>query len=72
LVKDILKTKPFAALIAKAQVIASMFHQAKKQYAVLCSKQEKPMAFVLAVITRWGTQYSLVKLVLKNKQALFA
>lgn len=30
------------------------------------------MAFVLFVITRWGSQYGLVVSVLKNKQALFA
>jgi hypothetical protein len=72
LIKDILKTEPFASTIAKAQTIVSTFHQAKKQYAILRTKQEKPMAFILSVIIRWGTQYGLALSVLKNKQALFA
>jgi hypothetical protein len=67
LVKDILESKPFADVIAKAQSIVTVFHRAKKQYAILWSKQEKAMAFVLSVITRWGSQYGLVVSVLKNK-----
>jgi hypothetical protein len=72
LIKDILETEPFATTIAKVQAIVSTFHRAKKQYAILRTKQAKPMAFVLSVIVRWGTQYGLVQSVLKNKQALFA
>jgi hypothetical protein len=72
LIKDILESKPFYDIITKAQTIVTTFYRAKKQYAILQTKQEKPMAFVLSVITRWGTQYGLVKSVLKNKLALFA
>jgi len=72
LIKDILKSEPFCDIIAKAQMIVSTFHRASKQYAILRSKQDKPTAFVLSVITRWGSQYSLVLSVLKNKQALFS
>jgi hypothetical protein len=52
LINDILKREPFASTIAKAQMIVSTFHHAKKQYTILRTKQEKPMAFVLSVITR--------------------
>jgi hypothetical protein len=72
LIKDILEREPFASTIAKAQLIVSTFHHAKKQYAILRTKQKKPMAFVLSVITRWGSLYGLIRSVLKNKQALFA
>jgi hypothetical protein len=41
LIKDILGCQPFADTIAKAQTIVSTFHQAKKQYAILRTKQEK-------------------------------
>jgi hypothetical protein len=72
LIKDILESQPFCDVITKAQTIVSSFHQAAKQYAILQTMQEKPRAFVLSVITRWGTQYGLVLSVLKNKQALFS
>jgi hypothetical protein len=72
LIKDVLESQPFCDIIAKAQMIVSTFHRAPKQYAILRSKQEKPTAFVLSVITRWGSQYGLVLSVLKNKQALFS
>jgi hypothetical protein len=71
LIKDILKTEPFARTIANAQIIVSTFHRAKKQYAILHAKQEKPMAFVLAVITRLGHTVWLDS-VSSYKQALFA
>jgi hypothetical protein len=71
LIKDILKSHPFCDIISKAQTIVAAFHRAPKQYAILRSKQVKQVAFVLSVITRWGTQYGLVLSVLKNKEALF-
>ena len=61
LIKEKLEIEPFATTIAEAQTIVSTLHRAKKQYAILRIKQEKPMAFVLAVLTHWGTQCDLVK-----------
>jgi hypothetical protein len=72
LIKDILESKLFSDTIAKAQLIVSTFYRAKKQYTILHTKQEKSIAFVLSVITRWGSQYGLTQSVLKNQQALFA
>lgn len=72
LIRDILKSQPFWDTITKAQAIVSAFHKANKQYAILRSKMAVPTAFVLSVITRWGSQYGLILSVLKNKQALFS
>jgi hypothetical protein len=55
-----------------AQTIVHAFHKAKKQYSILRSKQEKPQALLLSVITRWGTQFMLIISVLRCKSALFA
>jgi hypothetical protein len=52
LIKDILESKPFSDTIGKAQTIVTAFRQAKKQYAILRTKQEKAIAFVLSVMTR--------------------
>jgi hypothetical protein len=63
-------------VMAKAHTIVNSFHRSKKQYAILRSKQEKPQekpsALILAVITRWGTQFTLITSLLKCKSALFA
>jgi hypothetical protein len=52
----------------------SRFPQIKKQHAILREYQEEVYgerrAFILSVITRWGTQFHLVQSVLKNKDAL--
>lgn len=72
LIKDLLESAPFSDTITKAQTIVSAFRCAKKQYTILREKQEKAVAFVLSILTRWGTQYGLTQSVLKNKQALFA
>jgi hypothetical protein len=47
-------------------------HISDQKYAILRAKQEKAVAFVLSVLTRWGTQCGLTQSILKNKQALFA
>jgi len=60
-----------AAVMSKAHAIVTGFHQAKKQYAILQSKQEQAHALLLSVLTRWGTQLTMVKSLLKNKSALY-
>ena len=60
-----------AEVMTIAQTIVTAFHRSKKQYTILRSKQEKPSALLLAVITRWGTQLMLVTSVLRCKSALF-
>ncbi len=47
------------------------FYQAKKKYSILQSKQEQPSAFLLFVLTCWGTQYLMIKSLLQNKSALY-
>jgi hypothetical protein len=60
-----------AIVMSKAHAIVTGFHQAKKQYAILQSKQEQAYALLLSVLTRWGTQLTMVKSLLKNKSALY-
>ena len=72
LIKDLLDQPRIAEVMTMAQTIVYAFHRAKKQYAILRSKQEKPSALLLAVITRWGTQLMLVTSILQCKSALFA
>jgi hypothetical protein len=72
LIKDLLELPQIASVIAKAQTIVQSFHRAKKQYAILRSKQEKPQALLLSVITRWGSQFLLISSVLRCRNALFA
>jgi hypothetical protein len=71
LIKDLLDQPRIAEVLKKAHSIVTGFHFAKKQYSILQSKQEKPRAFLLSVLTRWGTQYSMVKSLLQNKSALY-
>ncbi|KFZ17216.1 hypothetical protein V501_01850 [Pseudogymnoascus sp. VKM F-4519 (FW-2642)] len=71
LIKDLLQEPKIAKVMEKAHTIVQSFHRSKKQYAILRSKQEKPAALILAVITRWGTQFMLVSSVLRCKPALF-
>ena len=72
LIKDLLELPQIAPIIEKAQTIVGAFHRAKKQYAILRSKQEIPQALLLSVITRWGSQFLLVISVLRCKGPLFA
>jgi hypothetical protein len=71
LIKDLLDQPQIAAVMSKAHAIVTGFHQAKKQYAILQSKQEQAHALLLSVLTRWGTQLTMVKSLLKNKSALY-
>jgi hypothetical protein len=74
LMGDILKLPGNAILIEKAQTIARFFRHAKKQYALLRTHQykrwQKHIAFILSVLTRWGTQAALIKAVIANKEPL--
>jgi len=72
LIKDLLEQPRIAEVVDMAQTIVRAFHKAKKQYAILRSKQEKPQALILSVITRWGTQFLLIVSVLRCRNALFA
>jgi hypothetical protein len=60
----------------QAQTIANAFRSAPLQYARLREQQQikynKQYALVLAVITRWGTQYRLIHSILRSKDALRA
>lgn len=72
-IKDFLGSAPRAGVIKQAQTIVSYFHTAKKQYAKLRLEMGgKPVALILSVITRWGTQLALVKSLLKARDALIA
>ena len=71
LIKDLLDQPRIAEVMKKAHLIVTGFHYAKKQYSILRSKQGQPCAFLLAILTRWGTQYSMVKSLLQNKSALY-
>jgi hypothetical protein len=55
----------------KAQAIVVGFHYAKKQYSILRSKQEQAYALLLSVLTRWRTQFIIVKSLLRCKSALY-
>jgi hypothetical protein len=74
LIKDLLKLEPFKSTLKEAQSIAKAFKKAPLQHARLHEYQiqtyGKAIAFVLSVLTRWGTQCGLVNSVLKNKEAL--
>jgi hypothetical protein len=76
LIKDILETHPYSKILEKAQSVASFFHSAKKQYAILREEQQRiygrHYALLLSVITRWGTQQALMDALLRNKSALLA
>lgn len=74
LVKDVFKIPRFKTILEKAQSIVVAFKRANLQYArlrkcqIICYK--KLQSLVLSVITRWGTQFDLIKSVLINKDAL--
>ena len=52
LIKDLLEQPRIQEVMRMAQAIVQAFYKAKKQYAILRSKQEKPQALLLSVITR--------------------
>jgi hypothetical protein len=70
LINDILETFPYSRILEKATDVVSFFCRAKKQMVILREHQSVPDAFVLSVITRWGTQQGVVASVQRNKDAL--
>jgi hypothetical protein len=72
LIKDILSISPYDRLVEKAESIASWFHRSTLQLHILQDHQEPKRAFILSVITRWGTQSAMISAVLDNKQSLRA
>jgi hypothetical protein len=76
-VKDLLEKCPtLCALHQKAQDVATAFKTSPLQYARLREHQKRSYnrcyALVLAVITRWGTQYRLISSLIRSKDALRA
>jgi hypothetical protein len=72
LIKDILSISPYDRLVEKAETIASWFHRSHLQLKILQDHQEPKRAFILSVITRWGTQSAMVAAVLDNRRPLKA
>jgi len=74
LVKDLLKLPGFNEITQKAQCIIKSFRHAPLQYVRLREFQveyyKKLQSLILSVITRWGTQYRLVRSLLKSKDAI--
>jgi hypothetical protein len=52
LIKDLLDQPQITVVMSKANAIVTGFYQAKKQYAILQSKQEQAYALLLSVLTR--------------------
>lgn len=76
LIKDILTIEPYQSLHYQAQLIVVAFKKAPKQFSILRNYQlkmyDRYRAFILSVITRWGTHHGLLKSVRLNKEALRA
>ncbi len=75
LVKDIVEHIPvFKATLEQAQAVVKAFKNAPLQLSFLREYQvqhyQQPVALILSVITRWGTQYRLVNSLIKSKDAL--
>ena len=74
LIKDLLSFGCVTDIIAQAQMVAKTFKNSPlqlsrlRQYQVAAYGEKRTLC--LSVITRWGTQYRLVKSVLRNKDAL--
>jgi hypothetical protein len=77
IIKDLLeRTTILKSTHSQAQSIAHAFRAAPLQYARLREHQQikykRHYALILAVITRWGTQYRLIDSILRSKDALRA
>lgn len=76
LIKDILSVEPHKSVLAECQAIANAFKSSHLQYQYLTEHQRqvygKRKAFILSVITRWGTQAGLISSVLDNCDAIRA
>lgn len=74
LIKDILNLPWFHDLWVQATAVVTAFRKSPLQLALLRDKMQdlygRHQALTLAIITRWGSQFSMIKSLLKNKQAL--
>lgn len=73
--KDIIETVWFSARFRSAQNIVTHFNKSPKQLTLLREKMcnaynGKKRAFILSVLTRWGTQVNMIESVSRNRQAL--
>lgn len=73
--KDIIETVWFSARFKLAQNIVTHFNKSPKQLTLLREKMcnaynRKKRAFILSVLTRWGTQVNMIESVSRNRQAL--
>jgi hypothetical protein len=74
LVKDLLQIPVLKDIMQKAQTVVKSFRRSLLQYARLREFQlnynKQHRSLVLSVITRWGTQYRLIRSLLDSKDAL--
>src|SRR5271155_5396656 len=74
LVKDLLEIPVFKDIMAKVQTVVKSFRRSLLQYARLREFQlqynKQHRSLILSVITRWGTQYRLIRSLLESKDAL--
>lgn len=75
LMKDISEMPWFAPIFKKAQMVATYFHKADKQLAILRmyqlrGEQKRVFSITLSCITRWGTQVGLIKSLLRSQMSL--
>ena len=74
---DVLDIQPLKDIMARIQAVAAYFRNAPLQLARLRDHQAelykgKTYGFALAVVTRWGTQYAVVRSLLRSEAALNA
>jgi hypothetical protein len=71
---DILKRSPhWSKVMGEVNAVATFFHKAKRALAILRTHMDrigKRTSFVLSCLTRWGSQYGVVKGVLAADEAL--
>jgi hypothetical protein len=73
LIKDILEQiEWFKTIFNTTQRISTKFRTSPKQLSILHLHQEKKKAFIVAVITRWGTQLAMLVSVKDNQSAIKA
>lgn len=75
LMKDIIETTWFSDRFRSAQNDVTHFNKSPKQLTLLREKMcnaynGKKRAFILSVLTRWGTQVNMIESVSRNRQAL--
>ena len=75
-IKKILELPAYSPGFKKTQSIAASFSHSRLQLAILQEKQAaqygRNYAIILSVITRWGSQYNLIKSLIRSKDALKA